>query len=200
MMRKDKIYVNVLLPQISCAEVISCEEERTEKSDTQTYHAGELQEDAWATEGCMKRVLWIWDKNSLDSCYCNSLLQLWNPQLKAAIELVKHLVMFAIPTKSDAEKASQQPLCTMVTCKSRSRMCLSTQTFFPMHTPDSKLPRLKATHTQRQHEDRMRANHVLHCFGTCFLVISRLLEGSSCLMWTPHIHMLSLCLNDFLVM
>lgn len=45
-MRKDKMYANVLLPQISCAEVISCLEERSEKSDTQAHHVGELQEDA----------------------------------------------------------------------------------------------------------------------------------------------------------
>lgn len=84
---------------------------------------------------------------------------------------------------------------SMVTHKSRSRMCLESPDFLPnAHT------RLKATHTQRQHEDRMRANHMLHCSCTCSLFISRLLEGSSCLMWTPQIHMLSLSLNDFLVM
>lgn len=166
MMRKDKIYVNVLLPQTSCAEVISCLEERNKKSDMQAHHAGELPEDAWKefSDSGTKTVL---------TSYCNSLLESWNPQAKAAIELVKHLVMFAIFTKSDAEKASLQLLCTMLTHKSRSRMCLESPDFLPnAHT------RLKATHTQRKHEDRMRANHMLHCFCTCSLFISRPLEGS----------------------
>lgn len=162
--------------------------ERSEKSDTQAHHVGELQEDAW------KEVLWIWGKTDLTS-YCKSLLELWNPQLKAAIESVKHLVMFAIPTKSDAEKASDHPLRTMATHKSRSECALSPQTSFPMH-----IPRLKATHTQRQQEDRRRANHMLHCYCRCSLLISRFLDGSSCLMWTPQIHMLPLSLNDSLGM